>query len=225
MTFTQRLIGALALKAEAYEEVEADRSSTVQAMGVVLLSAAAAGVGARGLGVPSIATVAVVALIAWVAWAMLIYQIGTRLLPGRNTHADLTELLRTIGFAAAPGILRILGVVPALAAPVFALTAIWMLLAMVVAVRQALDYTSTMRALAVCGLGWVLTIVFVVTLGLLMTPAVSAPRASGGMRESARQPDHQAATLSLLDHDSVHARGTRASSLHAAASVPPARLS
>jgi len=86
---------------------------------------------------------------------------------------DVGELLRTTGFASTPGLLRVLGIVPGVTAPVFAVTAIWMLLAMVVAVRQALDYRSTARAVGVCVLGWVLAIAIAVTLGMLFGPAVS----------------------------------------------------
>ena len=173
-TFTQRIIGAALLKSSTYEEVEADTSSTGAAMGVVLLSAVAAGIGARGFGGPmsSLPGTALVALLAWGAWAMLTYQIGAKLLPGPETHADFGELLRTIGFASAPGILRIVGVVPVLAMPVFALTAVWMLLAMVVAVRQALDYSSTGRALAVCGLSWLLVLAVVLAFGLFVGPGL-----------------------------------------------------
>lgn len=173
--FLQRLMGASVLDAATYESIEADRSITGQAMLVVLLSALAAGVGARGFGSPwsQVPAFAAIALLAWAAWALLTYEIGARLLPGRETRADVSELLRTIGFSAAPGLLRVIGVVPALTTPVFVLSAVWMLLAMVVAVRQALDYTSIMRALVVCGLGWVLTLAVVVGMGLFLTPPLS----------------------------------------------------
>ena len=168
--FIHRIIGATVLDAATYEEVEADKSSTGQALVVVLLSAVAAGVGARGYGAPAvqIPMMAILALLAWAAWALLTYEIGVRIMPDPQTRADVTELMRTMGFASAPGMLRVIGVVPAFTTPVFALTAVWMLLAMVVAVRQALDYTTTTRALAVCGLGWALTLAFVLTLGLVV---------------------------------------------------------
>jgi hypothetical protein len=82
-------------------------------------------------------------------------------------------LLRTTGFAAAPGILRIFGIVPGLGVPVFIISAVWMLAAMVVAVRQALDFTGTRRALAVCGLGWLFAIGFAVLFGMLFGPRLS----------------------------------------------------
>lgn len=174
--FVFRLIGAMALDPVTYEEVEADRSATVQALLVVVLSSVGAGIGARGLGsgsLQSMVFISALSLVAWAAWAVLTCGIGTRLLPEAQTHADVGELLRTIGFAAAPGMLRVFGVVPGASIPAFAITAVWMLVAMVVAVRQALDYTSTARAVAVCVLGWALALVFAIGLGLVFGPTVS----------------------------------------------------
>jgi hypothetical protein len=174
--FVMRLIGALAIDPVTYEEVEADRSATGQAFLVVVLSSIGAGIGARGFGSGSPRTmvfISAVSLLAWLAWALLTYQIGVRLMPEAETRSDVGELLRTIGFSAAPGMLRIFGIVPGAAIPAFAITAIWMLVAMVVAVRQALDYKSTARAVAVCGLGWLLALGIAVGLGLVFGPAVS----------------------------------------------------
>ena len=174
--FVMRLIGALALDPVTYEEVEADRSATGQALLVVVLSSIGAGIGARGLGggtPQSMVFISAVSLIAWAAWALLTCQIGVRLMPEAETRSDVGEMLRTIGFAAAPGMLRIFGIVPGAAIPAFAITAIWMLVAMIVAVRQALDYKSTARAVAVCGVGWALAIAIAVGLGLVFGPTVS----------------------------------------------------
>jgi len=175
-TFLHRLVGALALRAATYEDVESDRRATGQAFAVVALSSLAAGFGARGFGAGTAVDVVFfsgVALMAWVAWAFVVYQIGAHILPGARTRADVGELLRTTGFATAPGLLRIVGVLPGMTIPSFALTAVWMLLAMIVAVRQALDYTSTRRAIAVCVLGWVLAIAFALLFGIAFGPRVS----------------------------------------------------
>ncbi len=174
--FVMRLIGAMALDPVTYEEVEADRSATGQAMLVVVLSSVGAGIGARGLGSgspQSMVFISGLSLIAWASWALLTYQIGVRLLPEPETRSDVGELLRTIGFSAAPGMLRIFGIVPGAAIPAFAVTAVWMLVAMVVAVRQALDYKSTARAVAVCGIGWALAVAIAVGIGLVFGPPVS----------------------------------------------------
>ena len=102
--------------------------------------------------------IAIVSLLAWAAWALVTFEIGGRLMPEPQTRVDVGELLRTIGFASTPGMLRALGAFPRATTPVFVITSVWMLLAMIVAVRQALDYRSTPRAVAVCVLGWVLAL-------------------------------------------------------------------
>lgn len=156
MAIADRMLRAARLDSALYEEVEADQTLTREAMAVVVLSALAAGIGATArTGVLGFIVLALAALIAWYIWASLTYWIGTRLLPEPQTHADVGQLLRVIGYASAPGILRILGIVPGFAGAVFAAGNIWMLVAMVVGVRQALDYTSTWRALGVVVIGWI----------------------------------------------------------------------
>ena len=168
-SFAERVIGAAKLDVHTYEEVEADRTAMGQAMGVVVLSSLAAGIGLIGrAGAPGLIVGVLAALIGWFMWAWLTYIIGTRLLPMPQTHADWGQLLRTTGFASSPGILRILGVVPLLDGLVFFIAGIWMLVAMVIAVRQALDYTSTGRAIGVCLIGWVVNVVIFVILSLFL---------------------------------------------------------
>ena len=165
--FKDRILGAAKLDADLYEEVEADKSAMGQAMGVVVLSSIAAGIGAIGMGVtrPGGILMGIIAsLVGWYIWAFLTYFIGTKLLPEPQTHADLGELLRTIGFSSSPGLIRILGIIPGLGELVFLVASIWMLVAMVIAVRQALDYKSTWRAVGVCAIGWVIQTVIIMVL-------------------------------------------------------------
>lgn len=154
--FVDRMVRAAKLDPHLYEEVEADKSSMGQAVGVVALSSLAGGVGfmqVAGLLGLMIGTIG--SLIGWYIWAFLTYIIGTKLLPEPQTHADHGELLRTIGFSSAPGMIRVLAIIPGLATVVNFLASVWMLIAMVIAVRQALDYQSTYRAIGVCAIGWV----------------------------------------------------------------------
>jgi hypothetical protein len=173
--FLRRIAGAALLRTEVYEDVEGDRSATMQAMAVVLLSSLAAGVGALGpLGARpmALASISLLAFAVWFIWAVLTLQIGTRIMPSPQTRADVGELLRTTGFAAAPGMLRVVAVIPGLTTVVFVVTTAWMLLAMIVAVRQALDLNSTGRAFAVCALGLALALGFAFGIGLVFAPAL-----------------------------------------------------
>ena len=156
-SFANRMIRAAKLDAALYEEVEADKGAMGQALGVVILSSVAAGIGSIGVtGINGLVLGTIVALLGWFIWAFLTYYIGTRLLPEPQTKSDYGELLRTIGFSSSPGILRILAFIPAVGAILNFIVGIWMLVAMVIAVRQALDYKSTWRAVGVCLIGWII---------------------------------------------------------------------
>ena len=154
MAIADRIVRAARLDPQLYEEVEANPGLTQEAMTIVVLSAVAAGIGAAPhIGLLGLVVMALAALLGWYVWAYVTFWIGTRVLPGQQTQADAGQLLRVLGFSSAPGILRVAGVIAPLTSLVFLVAHIWMLVAMVVAVRQALDYTSTGRALAVVLLG------------------------------------------------------------------------
>ncbi len=176
MTFVYRLMGAAMLDGGTYEQLEADRHATWQAMLVVVLSSAAAGLGV-GLqawaGPAGFARVGAVALVTWVAWAVLTLQIGSRMLPQAQTRSDTGEMMRTIGFAAAPGLLQVFGVIPGVALPVFAITTVWMFAAMVVAIQHALDYTNVGRALAVCLVAAMIVLAFSFGISILFGSTAS----------------------------------------------------
>jgi hypothetical protein len=167
-SFVERVVGAARLDARTYEEVEADPTAMGQAMAVVAASALAAGVGSISSGATGVVAAVVGAVVGWFLWAGVTWLVGTKLLPEPGTSADLGQMLRTIGFSAAPGLLNVLGIVPLLGLIVALVAAVWQLVAMVVAVRQALDYTSTGRAVLVCVIGWVFYIIAFVGLAMVM---------------------------------------------------------
>lgn len=169
-----RMVRAAKLEPALYEEVEADTGATGQAMTVVVLSSVAAGIGAWGTqgGTGVIASI-LVALIGWFIWAGLTYVFGTKLLPGPNTKANIGELLRTIGFASSPGIVRVFGVIPGVGKFIGLAASVWMLFAFVIAVRQALDYEGNGRAILVCVIGWAVYVGVVIGLGAALIGAVA----------------------------------------------------
>jgi hypothetical protein len=169
-SFVDRMIGAAKLDVATYEEVEADTSAMGQAMLVVVLSAVAGALGISGQmgGFRSFLPMAVAGLLGWYLWAFLTWLVGTKILATPETNADMGQLLRTIGFSASPGILRALGAIPVLG-PLIALVAgVWMLIAMSIAVRQALDYRSTGRALAVCVIGFCVYLGFLAAIAAML---------------------------------------------------------
>ena len=161
-SFQNRIIRACMLDSNLYEEVEADKSTQSQAMAVVVLASIAGGIAFNTGSLSGIITGIIASLASWYVWAYLTYFIGTKFLPEPQTKADLGELLRTIGFASSPGLLRIFCVIPGVGMLAYSISSVWMLVAMIIAVRQALDYNSTLRAVLVCVIGYVFQIFVIV---------------------------------------------------------------
>ena len=155
-SMVERMVRASRLDVHIFEEVEADTSATRQALSVVALVALATGIASLGTtGLIGLFVGVVSAIVGWALWAWILHLIGTKIMPSHSTHADWGQLARTLGFAQSPGIFKVLGLVPVIGNIIFAVASIWMLVAMVVAVRQALDYTSTWRAIAVVLIGFI----------------------------------------------------------------------
>lgn len=170
-SFSERMIGAAKLDVHTYEEVEADTTAMGQSMWVVVLSSVAAGIGS-GAGIVGLVVGSLAAMIGWFVWAYVTYLIGTKMLPEPQTEADVGQLLRTTGFSASPGLLRAFGVIPGLGLLAVGVANIWMLVSMVVAVRQALDYESTGRAIGVCLIGWLALVLITMVLGVVSIGAL-----------------------------------------------------
>ncbi len=169
--FVNRIIRACKLDISLYEEVEADKSATFQAALVVILSSLAAGIGALSLGASNFIMAPILSLVSWYIWAYLIYLIGAKLFPESTTQADHGQLLRTIGFSTAPGLIRIFGFTPELMSITFIGSQIWMLIAMVIGVRQALDYQSTWRAIGVVVIGFLIQAVVLLIILRIFGPS------------------------------------------------------
>ena len=168
-SFQDRVIGAMWLRAATFEDVEHDASATSQAAIVVLAASVARGIGASyDIGVRGLLFSIVTSAVAWVVGAAVLWIVGTRVLPGKNTEADFGQLLRTVGFAQAPAMFAVLGVLP-LPGPLLAFLAsvVWVLLATVIAVRQALDYDDIVRAVIVCVMAWFAYVVVTLIASLL----------------------------------------------------------
>ena len=152
--FVSRIFRAIKIDIDLYEEVEKDEKATFQAGIVVVLSSLAAGIGALQMGISNFFLAPIMSLLSWYVWAYVIYFVGVKLFGGTKTKTNHGELLRTIGFSSAPGLIRVFGVTPDLMTVTFIGSALWMLACMVVAVKSALDYESMWKAFGVVIIAW-----------------------------------------------------------------------
>ena len=191
--FVERVVGAATLNVSIYEDIEADKGATVQALAIVVLSSLAVGV-AQAVGwffiggvfsaIVGLIGYTILAIVGWFIWTLVTLIVGTKIMPEPETKSDMGELMRTVGFAQTPGMLRIFSAIPLLGLLVTFVVWVWMLAAFVVAARQALDYKSTIRAVVVCAIGWVINGILVEWIGrfivFAIAAAVGAPTEAGG---------------------------------------------
>ena len=157
-----RILRASQLAPGLYEEVEADTSATGQAVLAVVLVSVATGVGS---GIDALASGGAAefawglmfglgtSIVGWLLWAFFVYVLGVSILKGPNTASTWGELLRTMGFANSPGLLRVFAFMPVAGGIISLVASVWALIAAVVAIRQALDF-STGRAIVTALTGW-----------------------------------------------------------------------
>jgi len=172
MTFGERVVGALKLDANTFEDIERDPTAMGQAVGIIALAALASNLGQiwrLGFGVMLIGVCS--SLVGYVLWSVVVWLAGTKLMPDPATKADFPETFRTIAFAAAPGLIGVVTIIPFLGwllmlilTPVIL---IWSMAAMVVAVRSVLDYSETFKAVIVVLIGFVVYVVFWMTMAFL----------------------------------------------------------
>jgi hypothetical protein len=156
------MIRAIKLDPQLYEEVEADRGAIRQALIIVVLVSLAAPIsrimsGDTNLYLAMLSLVG--GLIGWGIWAFLTFILGVTLFKTPETKSSWGELARVTGFAQTPGLLFIFVGLPVIGIYIGLVASIWQLSAMVTGVKQALDYTSRWRAIAVVFLGFVIIIV------------------------------------------------------------------
>jgi hypothetical protein len=173
--FFRRFIGALALDAGTFEDIEASHDAGMQSIVVVMAVSLAGGIGAIGagvIGIPGFLTGAVMVLGAWLLWVGIIATVGSVTLGEPQTSSNVRELLRVLGYAAAPGVFLAFAAMRLAAPIVVVIVAVWMIAAAVIAVRQALDYRHTSRAVAVCALSWLVAAGMMTAVALIFSQSV-----------------------------------------------------
>ncbi len=159
--FFNRLFRAAKLDTSLFDEVMADKKAMFQAMMTVFIYSMAAAYGSFGRsGTAGINFGMITTLFGWYVWAFSTYFIGVRLIPGAQTKPDRKSVLRGLGFASSPGLIRMLGLVPGLSGVIFLVATIWMIVAATVAIKQALNFESIYRAAGVTVIAWVISAIF-----------------------------------------------------------------
>jgi hypothetical protein len=158
-SFGERVVGAMKLDVNTFEEIERDQNAMGQAVGVIALAAVSAGIGNVFYGgLSGIVSGIVVQLVGYVVWAAIVWIVGTKVMPDPETKADFPETFRVVGFAAAPGVLGIITIIPILGWLLMLVLWLWSIAAMVIAVKAVLDYSNIGKAVIVVVIGFIVNL-------------------------------------------------------------------
>jgi len=167
---TGRMIGAMQADVKTFTEIEADPNAMGQAITVIVIAGIASLIGnifRRGIigGILGLIT----SIVGYAIFSLLVFLIGTKLMPEPTTKADFNQTFRVVGFAASPGIFNVLAIIPVLGVLISFLVGIWSLVIGVIAVREVLDYSNTARAIIVAVIAGIACafIIFIVLLPIL----------------------------------------------------------
>ena len=179
-SFGDRVVGAMKLDPSTFEDIERDPTAISQTVGVIALAAVSAGIGNIWYGgVSGIIFTLITMVIQYAVWAVMVWVIGTKLMPDPATKADLPETFRVIGFAAAPWVLGIVTIVPLIGWLFVFLLWVWSIAVMVVAVKQVLDYTDFGKPIIVVIIAFVVQLlVGMMMAGLFIGSAMIGSRMS-----------------------------------------------
>jgi hypothetical protein len=167
---TGRMIGAMQADVKTFTEIEADPNAMGQAITVIVIAGIASLIGnifRRGIigGILGLIT----SIVGYAVFSLLVFLVGTKLMPEPTTKADFNQTFRVVGFAASPAIFNVLAIIPFLGVLISLLVGIWSLVIGVIAVREVLDYSNTARAIIVAVIAGIACafIIFIVLLPIL----------------------------------------------------------
>ncbi len=148
-----RMLGALFLNDEPFQEIAKDQRGIWQAIVIVLLGATATALG----HVPQYESLLVlpvnIVLVAvwWGIFALFLYFVGTWFLVGWESRTDFVGFLKIAALGMTPAVLRAFQLIPLIGPYTYFITIAWMLACMVVAVGAAFGVKSTVKVSLVIG--------------------------------------------------------------------------
>lgn len=156
-----RMLRAIKLDRHLFEEIVSDPSIQGQSIWAVAIYAMATGFGTFSMiGGTAVNIGLLSAMIAWYVWAFSLFYFGTRFLGGRTTSVDRKTIMRVTAFACAPGIFRLLGIIPKTTTIVFIVTSLWILIAAVIGLKAVFSESHSSKLAALTIVTWVAATIF-----------------------------------------------------------------
>jgi hypothetical protein len=174
----KRMQRAIVLDRALFEEVVADPSVQGQSVWVVVIYAMTTAFGLFGMiGGAAVNIALITTILGWYIWAFSVFYFGTRMLGTMSGSADRKTILRVVAFASAPGVIRLLGLIPKSFVYILLISSIWILIAAVVGLKKVFVHAATAKIALICVGAWFAATLFqaILTVVLLTVFGTTEP--------------------------------------------------
>ena len=155
--FLSIILKSIKLDKTLYSDSKNFGEASVYFAGIIMILDGIAGaVAANTVFKTAVAMSGVTAILTWFVWAILIFVIGVKLFPDKNTKASFKNILVGVGYAHAPGLLRFFAVVPELVFPIIFLTQFWIFASLIISMKQVLNLKSNFKSFGIIFLSFLI---------------------------------------------------------------------
>ena len=123
---------------------------------IMILDGIAGAVAANTVIKTAVAMSGLTAILTWFIWAILIFVIGVKIFPDKQTKVSFKKVLTGVGFAHAPGLLRFFAITPELMIPIIFLTQFWIFASLIISTREILNLKSNFKSFGIIFLAFLI---------------------------------------------------------------------
>ena len=123
---------------------------------IMILEGVAGAIAANSIIKTSIGLSGLTAILTWFIWSILIFVIGVKIFPDKESKVSFKKILIGIGYAHSPGLLRFFAVTPELVIPIIFITQFWIFASLIIATKQILNIKSNFKSFGIIFLSFLI---------------------------------------------------------------------
>ena len=123
---------------------------------IMILDGVAGAIAANSIIKTSIGISGITAIFTWLVWALLIFVIGVKLFPDKETKVPFKKILIGVGYAHSAGLIRFFAVTPELVLSIIFLTQFWIFASLIISTKQILNLKSNIKSFGIVFLSFLI---------------------------------------------------------------------
>ena len=143
---------------------------------IMILYGVAGAIAANTFIKTSIGISGLTAILTWLVWTIMIYVIGVKIFPDKDTKTSFKKVLIGVGYAHAPGLIRFFAVTPEIVVPIVFLTQFWVFASLIISTKEILNLKSNFKSFGVVFLSFL--IIAIVSVSFVMSRMEALPISS-----------------------------------------------